>query len=71
MACSIDDKITNTVVITGGDGEIKRIVSRYSSRGYVEDLPSLNVGRYEHGCGSYMNEDGKQVINFYLLNTVY
>ena len=36
-------------------------VSSYDLLGFVEDLPSLLVGRYGHGCGSYMRGDGTQV----------
>ena len=36
-------------------------VSRYDTTGYVEDLPSLNEGRYIHGCGVYTDESGEQV----------
>ena len=28
---------------------------RYGLQGWVEDLPSLNVGRYYHGCGGYVS----------------
>ena len=31
-------------------------VSRYGSDGWLEDLPSLNVGRAYHGCGSYVSD---------------
>merc|ERR1719233_2826235 len=58
--CSINDKDTNTVVITGGF-TTKETVSRYSAEGTMEYLPSLNEGRYNHGCGSYSRDDGKQV----------
>ena len=28
---------------------------RYGLEGWLEDLPQLNVGRFEHGCGSYVS----------------
>ena len=37
------------------------MVARYGIDGFMEDLPSLVVGRQEHGCGSYLSEDGNQV----------
>ena len=52
---------SNTLVITGGD-YTETIVSRYGTSGYMEDLPSLNQGRYDHGCGAYYGDDGTQVI---------
>ena len=36
-------------------------VSRYDTAGYVEDLPSLNEGRRDHGCGVYSVDIGDQV----------
>ena len=36
-------------------------MSRYDTAGYVEDLPSLNEGRYLHGCGVYSVDSGDQV----------
>jgi len=59
-ACAITDETTNTVIITGGTNT-KRTVSRYGSAGHIEDLPSLNQGRYHHGCGAYTDDSGEQV----------
>ena len=28
---------------------------RYGLQGWIEDLPRLNLGRREHGCGSYVS----------------
>ena len=49
-----------------------RTVSRYSTTGHVEDLPSLNQGRYLHGCGGYRDDSGNQVIviSYYILYTI-
>merc|ERR1712013_734083 len=60
-ACSINDLTTDTLIITGGN-ETLRIVTRYDALGYVEDLPSLQEGRYGHGCGAYLREDRTQVL---------
>ena len=40
------------VVITGGQ-ITKTTVSKYDEEGWVEDMPSLNQGRYSHGCTSF------------------
>ena len=56
-ACSIS--LTDAVIITGGR-ETLNIVSRYSKDGWVEDLPSLKVGRRSHGCSQYLS-GGDQV----------
>ena len=59
MTCAIPDPDTDTVVITGGLDTLTT-VSVYSVHGWVEDLPSLNIGRYLHACTSYMS-GGKRV----------
>merc|ERR1719250_610119 len=46
--CSITDQTTSTVIITGGSKTL-HTVSRYGTAGHIEDLPSLNQGRYRHG----------------------
>ena len=62
VACSIqfDDK----VIITGGLSQVfnqfRKKVSVYNHSGFVEDLPDLNVRRYDHGCGSYLDENNKK-----------
>ena len=56
-ACSIS--LVDSVIITGG-GYTRNIVSRYSRDGWVEDLPSLKVGRSSHGCSQYLS-GGEQV----------
>jgi len=65
-ACAIPDHISNSVIITGGtiiigDVKTRRTVSRYSTSGHVQDLPSLNQGRDRHGCGYYRDDSGDQV----------
>ena len=54
------DLTSDSVIITGGDFT-RNTVSRYGVLGWVEDLPSLVVGRESHGCGSYFRGDGTQV----------
>ena len=49
-----------SVILTGGYLNWKT-VSKYGPLGFEEDLPSLKVGRYRHGCGSYVRADGTQV----------
>ena len=53
-ACSIPDPSTASVIVTGGR-DTRTTVSRYGEQGWLEDLPKLNVGRDNHGCGSYMS----------------
>ena len=36
-------------------------VSVYNFNGWQEDLPSLNQGRYNHGCGHYISQDNSIV----------
>ena len=38
-----------------------QVVSRYDRMGWVKDMPQLIEGRYDHGCGAYLREDGTQV----------
>ena len=38
-----------------------RGVSRYDAAGYVAELPGLNMGRSEHGCGAFLRQDGTKV----------
>jgi len=63
--CSIPSQTTGTLVITGGrsaTGEVVSWATRYDTLGYVEDLPSLNIKRWAHGCGAYLREDGTEVL---------
>ena len=57
-ACSIE--LPEMFLLTGGyDTQTK--VSQYFNSGWMEDLPELNVGRYNHGCGFYFNDDMERV----------
>merc|ERR1711892_97092 len=61
-ACSMPDLRWDSVIVTGGL-DTMQTVSRYGTTGFVEDLPSLVVGRRYHGCGSYLRDsDGSQVL---------
>ena len=51
-ACSIP--LENRMIITGGY-YTKTIVSEYNQGGWVGELASLNVGRYGHGCSSFVS----------------
>jgi len=57
-ACAIVDN--DNLLVTGGSYTL-RTVSRYDTSGFVEDLASLNEGRYDHGCGAYTGDTGEQV----------
>jgi len=59
--CSIDDPVTNTVVLTGGV-YTETVVSLYGEEGWLEDLPSLNQGRIYHACAAYYRDDGARVM---------
>ena len=44
--------------MTGGLKTLDK-VTVYNSKGWVEDLPSLKIGRYYHACGSFVTSDKK------------
>ena len=55
------------MVVTGGQewGEVTSRVALYNiftDSGFVADLPDLNIGRQDHGCGYYYEEDTQVVI---------
>ena len=60
-ACSIE--LEETVILTGGSrgGHGETRVTVYNTDGYVEDLPSLNAGRFDHGCGHFVNNENQMV----------
>ncbi len=53
-ACAIPDG--DSVVIVGG-----KEVSRYNESGFVEALPSLNIGGRFQSCAGYVNNQNKMV----------
>ena len=61
-ACAIE--FSDTLILTGGE-ETRSKVSVYNmandNPGYVADLPELQVGREDHGCGYYIDGDSKRV----------
>ena len=71
-ACAISDPERKEVIITGGatlgsSGVVigaATTVSIYSEAGWKTDLASLNQGRYNHACGSYVNRRKK--VNHFL-----
>ena len=58
FACSIE--FEDKVIVTGGFFT-EKTVSVYDIEGWVKDLPSLQRGRYNHGCGHYVNDKNKIV----------
>ncbi len=61
-ACSIP--LEDRMVITGGY-YTKTIVSEYNQEGWVGDLASLNVGRYGHGCSSFVSGAERVSVTLY------
>jgi len=66
-SCSIADLTSESGIITGGyHGHpyyLSNKVTRYDKLGFLENLPSLLIGRTMHGCGAYLREeDGTQVL---------
>ena len=68
-ACTIE--LNDKVVVTGGvstgnyfseDYYVRRLVSVYNIGGWLEDLPDLNIGREQHGCGHYVDNNNNMVI---------
>jgi len=56
----------HSFVITGGiasDGYVQHYVDRYQSTGYFDmELPSLNTGRWNHACSSYLDKYNVDVL---------
>ena len=50
----------DTVIITGGQYTESK-VTVYNTEGWVADWPGLNMGRYDHGCGHFVNTDNQVV----------
>ena len=50
------------VILTGGANTMSK-VTVYNNEGFVADWPELNIWRYGHGCGHFVNTDNKVVRN--------
>ena len=48
------------IAVTGGWNTRPR-VDVYNMDGWYRELPRLNTGRYQHGCGQYINAYDKMV----------
>jgi len=65
LACGVE--VDWAFIVTGGadwyapDRALNSVV-RYNSQGVSEDLPSLTVRRYNHACGSYLDDNGQRVV---------
>ena len=61
-ACAIE--FPDVLILTGGT-HTRSKVSVYNmgndSPGYLSDLPDLQVGRADHGCGHYINGESRKV----------
>ena len=70
-SCGIS--LVDHVLITGGYVlNVQRKVSKYTRDGWEEDLPELNSGRYDHGCGHFKNDENilvRQNTFFFSLKT--
>ena len=55
-ACAIE--LDDKVIVTGG---VKNslTVSVYNTVGWVEDLPKMQQGRFDHGCGHFINSNNE------------
>ena len=60
-ACLIPQ--TDSFIVTGGIVGGQTYVEKYSSTGeFIEDLPSLKIGRRVHACGTFEDGDGRAVL---------
>ena len=57
-SCGID--MSDHLVVTGGYGH-RRTVAKYNESGLIDYLPSLNQGRYNHACSSFISASGETV----------
>jgi len=61
FACGITEPgagFDNTIILTGGYSS-GNVVAKYGENGFIGALPSLQIGRYYHGCGGFVT--GKKV----------
>ena len=59
------DPVSDTFIITGGHYSIKA-VTMYDDIGFLEELPSLNEGRWDHGCAAYLRDDESKSKVYYI-----
>ena len=45
------------------------VMVRYREQGFVEELPSLSMGRHSHGCAAYIDTEGVKVGRWGQLDT--
>ena len=57
-ACTIE--ADDWVVVTGG-WYTRTNVTEYDINGWRQEHPDLNTGRYDHGCGYYVNAN-KEIV---------
>jgi len=57
--CTIE--FSDSFIVTGGTSDHDH-VSMYNATGWIRDYPKLSVGRKDHGCGFYVNDDMKMVL---------
>ena len=55
------------VILTGGYYTENK-VTVYNTEGWVEDMPSLNQGRYDHGCAAFAGDNGQVLLRKGLKN---
>ena len=65
-SCAIEDgeEVVLTGGVTGGGMRPKiteSTVTRYNMEGQATSLPSLNIARYNHACGTIRKSDGTTV----------
>ena len=69
-ACAIN--LGSSVILTGGWYTLTT-VSQYNEAGWEKDLPTLQTGRWNHGCAYFNNDAGSKVSsinsNYYPLIT--
>ena len=53
--------LTGGQVLTGYSLVRQSKVSRYSTTGWTEDLPDLNIARRHHACSFYTTDSGDNV----------
>ena len=53
--------LTGGAVWTGSGWAYGSKVSRYSTTGWTEDLPDLNIARWGHACSFYTTDSGDNV----------